>query len=301
MIKQFIFQNGGGGKFKINNAWMSYLGTYAGYTPTERNTTGLFHIHLDYEPTIVERVLLYITYRFKITSLNGTAKNISGTETPLYISADSIDDPFVNNNLGNNDIFFTVDLGYSVTNIKKIELIDWSITPNENDPYKYVIKSTSFYNDNVVTNTLWNVFLYSDYSNPGWEGQISFSLYNSSNSDALYSLTTFPDGDHTFPCYVSYLNPITSFNDQLRINFELFTTNWRWEYNYEGCNLPVNLIVNSYNENGYIMTNLSETGQIKVPIKNARTGYSAASYLDDTIYGNCVYIQIQGLWDNVAV
>lgn len=73
---------------------------------------------------------------------------------PVYVNVDSIDDSFVNDELKNNDIFFTEDLGYSIDQIQKVELISWSITPLEGDIYKYVIKSNSFYKDNVVRNTV---------------------------------------------------------------------------------------------------------------------------------------------------
>lgn len=73
---------------------------------------------------------------------------------PVYVNVDSIDDSFVNDKLKNNDIFFTEDLGYSIDQIQKVELINWSITPLEEDIYKYVIKSNSFYKDNIVRNTV---------------------------------------------------------------------------------------------------------------------------------------------------
>lgn len=73
---------------------------------------------------------------------------------PVYVNVDSIDDSFVNDKLKNNDIFFTEDLGYSIDQIQKVELINWSIIPLEEDIYKYVIKSNSFYKDDRVRNTV---------------------------------------------------------------------------------------------------------------------------------------------------
>lgn len=73
---------------------------------------------------------------------------------PVYVNVDSIDDSFVNDKLKNNDIFFTEDLGYRIDQIQKVELINWSIIPLEEDIYKYVIKSNSFYKDNIVRNTV---------------------------------------------------------------------------------------------------------------------------------------------------
>lgn len=302
MIKQFIFQNLGGGGKKINNAWMSYLGTWAGNYPQELQkalTTGLFHIHCDYEPQSVERTLLYVTYTFKVTPKSGTAKTISRTKMPVYVNVDSIDDSFVNDKLKNNDIFFTEDLGYSINQIQKVELINWSITPLEEDIYKYVIKSNSFYKDNIVRNTVWNVSLYSDYSNPGWIGQVKFYLHNSSTEDTLYSPTTFGNGKQDLQVTVSYLNYTSSFGDQLRINVDLYTENWRAPYTYEGKLLPSAITVNSYNENGYIMTNLSDNLETYIPAKGS-WGYTdrIPPYLDDTDYGSCVTINTQGLWDN---
>lgn len=42
---------------------------------------------------------------------------------PVYVNVDSIDDSFVNDKLKNNDIFFTEDLGYSIDQIQKVDLL----------------------------------------------------------------------------------------------------------------------------------------------------------------------------------
>lgn len=53
------------------------------------------------------------------------------------------------------------------------------------------------------------------------------------------------------------------------INVDLYTENWREAYTYEGKLLPSAITVNSYNENGYIMTNLSDNLETYIPAKGS--------------------------------
>lgn len=304
MNKLFISQNVPLVIRKTNKIWMSYLGAYIGTTPARKDlseiTSALFHIHCTELPIGSNGKAFYISFEIKVTTTSGSVKTIQQTDMPVYLNGYSINDQFISDKLSNLDLFFVQDLGYTISNIKTVELVNWSARSGDWDKtYQYVIAQYPFYKDNVVRNLVWNVQMYSDYSNPGWSGTAKFYLNNSSDGSTLYSPTSYTSTSQDFNISVSYLNYTSSFSSQLRLCFDLYTNQWKESAGklLVGKDFPVNTIVKSYNENGYLVESFNGKINTVIPDNNDWGYGEAGTYLDDTNYGSCVVIDMLGNWD----
>lgn len=297
MIKQFIFQNRGGGK-KINKSYFYFYGpnytipkiTDSNIDPL-RTTNYLFGVSFDY-PLDYDDQEQY----FKIT-VNLTFTH-SGVDTPLSVnhtvSVGTIEDTGIGSDNKNfaipvNSLFPIFSLERMTFNSATIEIC------NPNPEYDYIAPTKfSTVGEYIAVNTN----LYMDNSQFGsYQGTFKADLYNSSAGILVVNINSmFLEFDANSNPYTSKLQTnwakrvdLVSSMTRPQLDLRCVAKDGMTSNMYMG----VNYSVLSYYFKGEIDTILSAVEQIRIPIITGQTAVSEApNYIDESLVGDYLIYNI---------
>lgn len=297
MIKQFIFQNRGGGK-KINKSYFYFYGpnytipkiTDSNIDPL-RTTNYLFGVSFDY-PLDYDDQEQY----FKIT-VNLTFTH-SGVDTPLSVnhtvSVGTIEDTGIGSDNKNfaipvNSLFPIFSLERMTFNSATIEIC------NPNPEYDYIAPTKfSTVGEYIAVNTN----LYMDNSQFGsYQGTFKADLYNSSAGILVVNINSmFLEFDANSNPYTSKLQTnwakrvdLVSSMTRPQLDLRCVAKDGMTSNMYMG----VNYSVLSYYFKGEIDTILSAVEQIRIPIITGQTAVNGASnYIDESLVGDYLIYNI---------
>lgn len=296
MIKQFIFQNGGGGK-KINKSYFYFYGpNYIVPKITDSNikpldtTNCLFGVSFDY-PLDYDDQEQY----FKIT-INLTLDHL-GVETPLpvnyTVSLGTIEDTGIG--FDRKNFAIPANLLFPISSLERIMFNSATIEIcNPNPKYDYIAPTKfSLQGEYVAVTTN----LYMDNSMFGsYRGIFKADLYNSSEGILIMNNPVTLE-------FNANSNPYTS---QLQTNWakrvDLVSSLTRPELDLTCVDkdgmasdmyMGVDYAVLSYSFVGDIDTILSAVDRIKIPIITGKTaGNLRSNYIDESLVGNYLIYKI---------
>lgn len=296
MIKQFIFQNRGGGK-KINKSYFYFYGpnhTVSTVTDSSieplRTTSSLFGVSFDY-PLDYNSQGQY----FKIT-VNLTFSYL-GVDTPRSInhtvSVWTVEDTGIG--FDNKNFAIPVNLPYPISSVERITFNSATIEIcNPNPKYDYIAPTElSVSGEYVAVNTN----LYMDISQFGsYQGMFKADLYNSSVGILVVNKPMTLE-------FNAYSNPYIS---KLQTNWakrvDLVSSMTRPQLDLTCVDkdgmasdmyMGVNYSVNSYYFAGEIDNILSAVDQITIPIITGQTAVNGDSnYIDESLVGDYLIYNI---------
>ena len=296
MIKQFIFQNGGGGK-KTNKSYFYFYGP--NYTVPEitssnidplRTTNYLFGVSFDY-PLDYD----YQEQYFKIT-VNLTLTS-SGVSTPIPInytvSVRTIEDTGIG--FDHKNFAIPVNLSFPISSLERMEVNSITIEIcNPNPKYDYIFPTDfSVAGEYVAVNTN----LYMDISQFGsYQGTFKADLYNSSTGILVVNNPMTLEFDAHRKPYMSKLQTnlakrvdLVSSMTRPQLDLTCVDEDGMASNMYMG----VSYAVFSYYLGMEISTILSAVEQIRIPIITGQTEVNeATNYIDERLVGDYLVYNI---------
>lgn len=296
MIKQFIFQNRGGGK-KINKSYFYFYGpnytvpkiTDSNIEPL-RTTNYLFGVSFDY-PLDYDDQEQY----FKIT-VNLTFTYL-GVDTPLpvnyTVSVGTIEDTGIG--FDHKNFAIPVNLSFPISSLERMTFNSATIEIcNPNPKYDYIAPTKfSVSGEYIAVNTN----LYMDNSQFGsYQGMFKADLYNSSAGILVVNNPMTLEFNANSNPYISKLQTnwakradLVSSMTRPQLDLRCVDKDGMASNMYMG----VSYAVTSYYFAGEIDTILSAVEQIRIPIITGQTAVSGASnYIDESLVGDYLIYNI---------
>lgn len=296
MIKQFIFQNRGGGK-KINKSYFCFYGpnytvpeiTYSNTKPL-LTTNYLFGVSFDY-PLDCDDQEQY----FKIT-VNLTFTH-SGVDTPLLVnytvSVGTIEDTGIG--FDHKNFAIPVYLSFPISLLERMTFNSATIEIcNPNPKYDYIAPTEfSASGEYIAVNTN----LYMDNSQFGsYQGIFKADLYNSSagilvvNNPMTLEFNA-NSNPYTRKIQTNWAKRADLVSSMTRPRFDLRCVDK--DGMASNMYMGVNYIVLSYHSAGEIVTILSAVEQIRIPIITGQTAVNGDSnYIDESLVGSYLIYDI---------
>lgn len=297
MIKQFIFQNRGGGK-KINKSYFYFYGpnyTVPKITDSSidpwRATNYLFGVSFNY-PLDYDDQEQY----FKITA-NLTFTWL-GVDLPLPINYTVSVSTIEDTGIGFDHKNFAIPVNLQVFPLSSIQHMTFNSATieicNPNPKYDYIAPtgfSTS--GEYIAVNTN----LYMDISQFGsYQGMFKADLYNSSEGILVVNNPMTLEFNANSNPYISKIQTnwakrVDLVSSMTRPQLDLICVDK--DGMVSNMYMGVNYAVLSYHFGGEIDTILSAVEQIRIPIITGQTAVNGASnYIDETLVGDCLIYNI---------
>lgn len=297
MIKQFIFQNRGGGVKKINKSYFYFYGpNYAIPKTTDSNieplrtTNYLFGVSFDY-PLDYDDQEQY----FKIT-VNLTFTHL-GVDTPLSVnytvSVGTIEDTGIG--FDNKNFAIPVNLLFPVSSVERMTFNSATIEIcNPNPKYDYIAPTGFSTSGEYIAVT---TKLYMDNSQLGsYQGMFKADLYNSSVGIFVVNSPMALDFSANYDPYISRIQTkwakridLVSSMTRPQLDLRCVDKDGMASNMYMG----VNYWITSYYFRGEVDTILSAVEQIRIPIITGQTGVSGATnYIDESLVGDYLIYDI---------
>lgn len=296
MIKQFIFQNRGGGK-KINKSYFYFYGpnytvpkiTDSGIDPL-RTANCLFGVSFDYPLDDDDQEQYFkITVNLTFTSL--------GVETPLSVnytvSMGTIEDTGIG--FDHKNFAIPVYLSFPISSLKRMTFNSATIEIcNPNPKYDYIAPTEfSTVGEYIAVNTN----LYMDISQFGsYQGMLKADLYNSSVGILVVNNPMILEFDANSNPYISKLQTnwakridLVSSMTRPQLDLKCVDKDGMVSNMYMG----VNCSVVSYYFAGEIDTIFGAVEQIEIPIITGQTVVSGDSnYIEERLVGDYLIYNI---------
>lgn len=229
------------------------------------------------------RVTLSYSYR-------GTPK----TKTTTYTIMHPIDVVYLSERYTvGKDFFFIVTLEGNIGEIASISLDDAQVLNPRDTTYNYIVKqglqSSRFmgFTSDILSGEL--------YFSGSWEGKLRASVNNSSDGVIAYKSQDFAFGSANDRWCTTDIVYKSDFRDQMRMEISMYT-NTISPTSVGGTRISNGFTADSYSASGYNDTLLSFTTTIIVPPAGQWQYSIPNTYLDDSVYGECILARYEIGW-----
>lgn len=295
MIKQFIFQNRGGGK-KINKSYFYFYGpNYTVPKITDSNirplntASYLFGVSFDY-PLDYDDQEQY----FKITvNLTFTCSGVD-VPTPIKytVSVRTIEDTGIG--FDHKNFAIPANLFYLISSVERVTFNSATIEIcNPNPKYDYIAPTKISIGGEYIAVT---TNLYMDNSQFGsYQGIFKADLYNSSTGILVINNPMTLEFNANSNPYISKLQTNWAKRADLVSSLTRAQLDLRCVDNGTASNMymGVNYSVTSYNYGGEIDTILGAVGQMRIPMITGQTVvYEDSNYIEESLVGDYLIYDI---------